>query len=176
MNYRRVWAMPSKHTFSIKPIREFIDVNTPIKVRETCDPFCGESTLGKYRNDMQFGGIDGLAFLQTFDKESIELLYFDPPYSPRQLKECYNNCGVHLADTKASYWASLRNEIKRILIPDGICLSFGWNSVGVGTVRKFMEVDGQLVCYLTDYDEVDGQIVSHGGQHNDTICKAEIKV
>ena len=92
------------------------------------------------------------------------------------MKECYNNCGVHLADTKASYWASLRNEIKSILIPDGICLSFGWNSVGVGTVRKFMEVDGQLVCYLTDYDEVDGQIVSHGGQHNDTICKAEIKV
>ena len=175
MNYRREWAMPSMHTFSIKPVRNFIDRNTPQWVKETCDPFCGKSVLAKHRNDMQYGGIGGLSFLQSFDKESMDLVYFDAPYSPRQLKECYNNCGVHLADTKASYWASLRDEIKRILVPGGIVLSFGWNSVGVGTKRGFKEIDGILVCYVADYDEVDGLIVSHGGNHNDTICKAEVK-
>ena len=174
--YRREWAMPSKHTFSIKPIREFITKNTPTGAVETCDPFCGLSTIAKYRNDLQFGGIDGVAFLKSFGSESLEVIYNDPPYSPRQLKECYNNIGVHLSDTKASYWAELRNEIKRVLIPGGIALSFGWNSVGVGTKRGFKEIDGMLVCYVSDYDEIDGIIVSHGGNHNDTICKAERKV
>jgi len=168
--------MPSKHTFTIKPIREFIDINTPDGITETCDPFCGESKLAKYRNDLRFGGIDGLEYLKSFESESMELIYFDGPYSPRQLKECYDGVGVHLSDTKASYWAEIRDEIKRVLKPKGICLSFGWNSVGVGTKRKFKEIDGQLVCYVADYDEVDGLICSHGGNHNDTICKAEMKL
>jgi hypothetical protein len=175
VNYRRVWAMPNKHTFEIPVIRKFIDANLP-KSEKICDPFCGRSTISKYRNDMAYGGIDGLEWMKTLQTESMDCVLFDGAYSPRQLKECYNSVGTHLEDTTSGYWAKLRDEIKRVLVPGGIVLSFGWNSVGVGTKRKFEEIDGMIVCYVTDYDEVDGMIVSHGGNHNDTICKAEVKL
>ncbi len=175
MNYPRVWAMPSKHTFQIKPIRAFIDKHLPMS-DNICDPFCGQSTIARYRNDLAYGGVDGLEYLKSLKAESMDGLLFDGAYSPRQLKECYNNVGNHLEDTTSGYWAKLRDEIKRVMVPGGVVLSFGWNSVGVGTKRKFKEIDGLLVCYATDYDEVDGLIVSHGGNHNDTICKAEVKL
>ena len=56
----------------------------------------------------------------------------------------------------------LKKEIKRIVHPDGLVLSFGWNSGGIGKTNGFEMLEILLV--------------NHGGPHNDTICVAERKL
>lgn len=88
---------------------------------------------------------------------------YDPPYSPRQVKECYDNIGRSITqnDTKSSYWTKHKKEIARIVKPNGKVITFGWNSGGIGTKYGF-----EIVRIL---------LVPHGGWHNDTICTVNIK-
>jgi hypothetical protein len=87
---------------------------------------------------------------------------FDPPYSPRQISEVYQSCGlkVGMEETQsARLYSACRDQIARMVPVGGHVLSFGWNSVGMGINRGFEIVEILLVC--------------HGGAHNDTICLAE---
>jgi len=173
--FRVEWAMPNKARFTIPPIRRFIDTwNTG---GEIYDPFCGDSTIAQHRNDIKISGIDSLEWLQDQKENSSDIFLHDPPYTPRQLKECYNSIGRSLHDTKASYWAKLRDEIVRIVKPGGVVLSFGYGASHVGKTRGFTTKDGLIVlpCDNVDgYDIIDGLMVLHGGNHNATICIAEI--
>jgi len=47
------------------------------------------------------------------------------------------------------------------LVKGGKCISFGWNSNGIGKTRGF--------------EMVEIKILSHGGMHNDTIITVEVK-
>jgi hypothetical protein len=155
----RVWAMPSKNTFSIPPIKSFISRYTDGKT-EIIDPFSNTSEIAKYRNDIAISGIDSSKWLTQFKSNSMDVGLFDPPYSPRQLKECYNGMGMTLHDTKSSVWKIWKDELSRIV--DGYILSFGWSTNGMGLNRGF-EIEEIL-------------LIAHGGNHNDTICVAERKV
>ena len=64
--------------------------------------------------------------------------------------------------TQASYWSKQKDEIARILKPNGICISCGWNTNGVGKTRGFEQIEILLVA--------------HGGNHNDTIITVERKM
>lgn len=64
--------------------------------------------------------------------------------------------------TQASYWSKQKDEIARILKPNGICISCGWNTNGVGKTRGFEQIEILLVA--------------HGGNHNDTITTVERKM
>jgi hypothetical protein len=77
--------------------------------------------------------------------------------------ECYKSFGkVVTQETTQSSWRSKHlDEIKRILKPGGVCISFGWNSNGVGKKRGF--------------DCIEILLVPHGGSHNDTMVIVEIK-
>lgn len=155
--------MPNHNTFSIKPIREFIG-EVPIK---SADPFARNSDLATITNDLnpEFPtnyNIDALDFLKDFVDEWADMVLFDPPYSLRQLKECYDGIGVSMTQRESQHFFSdLKNEIARITSVGGEVLSFGWNSVGMGKSRGFEIVEIMLV--------------SHGGIHNDTICLREVK-
>jgi len=146
MKINRVWAMPSHKTFTIKPIRELL---SRVLGNDFIDPF-------PFPFDK-----DALEYLRTFKDNSVDKLAFDPPYSPRQLKEMYGGAGLAY-DTKNSYWSELKNEIARIVKPNGIVVSFGWNSMGIGKNRGF------------SIDEI--LLVPHGGNHNDTIVTVERKL
>ena len=91
------------------------------------------------------------------------MVLFDPPYSPRQVSECYKKLGktVNMQTTQASYWGDMKKEIARTLNPSGVCITFGWNSGGIG--KK----------YGMDIEEV--LLVAHGGWHNDTIITVDRK-
>lgn len=149
MEIERKWAMPNKRTFDIPPIRKFIDRQLAF-VSEFIDPF-----PYPYKKD-------ALEYLSEFKDGSVEGVLFDPPYSPRQLKECYDDLGMTLHDTKSSVWSKWKDEIARVIQPGGKCLSFGWSSNGLGKSRGF-EIQRIL-------------LVAHGGNHNDTICVVEKKV
>ena len=145
MKINRTWSMPNHKTFTIKPINELI---SRVLGDDYIDPF-----------PFPFER-DALDYLKELKTASVEKLAFDPPYSPRQLKEMYGGIGLSYK-TDASYWSELKNEISRIMKPNGIVISFGWNSGGIGKNRGF-EIDEIL-------------LVPHGGSHNDTICTVEIK-
>ena len=167
MEFAYAWAMPNHQTFKIKPIHLFIEKHLPDQPAIILDPFANRpSDYNAVTNDLNPNSkvdyhFDALDFLRQFMDEAVDAVLFDPPYTPRQLKECYDNIGQTLHDAKSSVWSNWRIEIARILKPGGVCLSFGFNSVGIGKTRGFQKEDLLLV--------------SHGGQHNDTICLLERK-
>lgn len=160
----RVWAMPSKHTFTIKPIKELLERYVSDDF-DWIDPFSGHNSPAHYRNDMnpEIPGVehmDALDYLKSFPTDSYyKGIIFDPPYSVRQVSECYKNFGYKVTQetTQSSWYRKLKDEIVRIR-PEYV-ISFGWNSGGVGKTNGY-EIQEIL-------------LVPHGGVHNDTIVTVE---
>lgn len=168
MNLNRIWAMPNSKTFKIKPIKEFVEkyINGASVI---IDPFANDCKYGTITNDLNPEydtdyHMDALDFLKEIKTESADVVLYDPPYSLRQVVECYKGFGktVTQETTQSSWRARHLDEIKRILKPDGVALCFGWNSNGIGKTRGFEMIDVLLV--------------PHGGSKNDTICTAERKL
>lgn len=146
MIIKREWAMPNKRTFKIKPIAELLDLEFRQGI-EILDPFPFE-----YKED-------ATDMLNKIKDESFEYAVFDPPYSPRQLKECYKGKGEY--DTKNSTWKNWKDLLIKKIKIGGKVISFGWNSGGMGINRGF-----KIKKIL---------LVAHGGNHNDTIVVVETK-
>ena len=167
MIINRKWCMPNKNTFDIKPIKEII--NKYLVDGIIIDPFANKNKIATITNDLdkQYDTnyhMDATDFLRMFDDASVDMILYDPPYSPRQVSECYKNLGmtVNMKTTQASYWSNQKKEIGRILKPNGIVITCGWNSGGIG--KKYgMEIQEIL-------------LVPHGGWHNDTIVTIEKKI
>ena len=165
----REWAMPNKNTFSIPPIGALI--KKYLHDGRWIDPFVRNSIYKskmKYCNDLNKDidathNIDALDFMRLFGDNSMDGVLFDPPYSPRQIAECYQGIGkkTTMKDTQSRFWGDLKYEIARVLKPGGICISFGWNSGGLGSIYD---------CHILEV-----LIVAHGGWHNDTICTVDQK-
>ena len=163
----RIWAMSNSRTFHIKPIQEFVERHLK-NASVIVDPFANECKYGTITNDLnpEFNTtyhLDALDFLNQLPSESADVVLYDPPYSLRQVSECYKGFGLDVTQetTRSSWRARHLDEIARILKPGGKCLCFGWNSNGVGKKRGFEMTELLLVA--------------HGGSKNDTICTAEIK-
>lgn len=166
ISIERVWAMPNKNTFDIKPIHDLITEELTDGL--WIDPFANQNKLATITNDlsMEFDTdyhLDALDFMKLFDSNSVDGVLYDPPYSPRQVSECYNNVGYNVTwdTTKASFWGNHKREISRIVKLGGKVITFGWNSGGIGYKYGF-EIERIL-------------LVPHGGWHNDTICTVEVK-
>ena len=170
MEINRAWAMPNKNTFTIKPIKEMLARYDHLLTGESVsiDPFANINRLANHCNDLdpQYETqycMDALDFLKSFDDNSVDLVLFDPPYSPRQVSECYKSLDmtVNMQTTQSSFWGNMKKEVNRIIKDYGTVITFGWNSGGMGKTKGF-EIKEILM-------------VAHGGWHNDTICTIEIK-
>lgn len=168
MKFERKWAMPDHNTFDIRPIREFVMRHLK-KSRVSVDPFARNNRLATHTNDlspdtMAEHHMDAQAFLEMLARREVkaDLIIFDPPYSPRQISECYKSVGLEVG-MKETQSASLYQRVRKAMVPilteDATVLSFGWNTVGMGVNRGFEIAEIMLCC--------------HGGAHNDTICMAE---
>lgn len=162
----RVWAMPSRWTFTIKPIKDLLNKHVS---GYWCDPFCGENSPATIKNDLnpnnqqaQFH-LDAIHFLNTQKNNTFDGVLFDPPYSPRQVKECYEGFGIKVTarETKMSFWSQCKDEMVRVIKPGGLAICCGWTSQGLGKNRDF-----ELLEIL---------LVPHGGSKNDTIVTVERK-
>ena len=165
--FHRIWAMPNSRTFQVKPIKEFVERNLNGR-RVIVDPFSCECKYGTITNDLNPEydtdyHMDALEFLKMLPDKCADAVIYDPPYSSRQVSECYKGYGipVTMETTQASWRARHLDEIARITKDGGICLCFGWNSNGVGKKRGFALTEVLLVL--------------HGGSKNDTICTCETK-
>lgn len=165
MIINRIWAMPNSKTFSIKPIKDIID---KYKFGVIIDPFANSNKIATITNDLdeQYDTnyhMDATDFLKMFNAESIDTVLYDPPYSPRQISECYKSLSktVNMQTTQASYWSIQKEQISKIVKPNGIVITCSWNSGGIGKKYGF-EIEEIL-------------LVPHGGWHNDTIVVVERK-
>lgn len=169
MIINRTWCMPNHNTFSIKPVKELIlkyidgewldpfSRNSPEDIRK----FCITNDLNpEFEADYH---LESLEFLNAVSGRFYDGILFDPPYSPRQISECYKGVGrkVHMQDTQASFYGDRKKACAELIKEGGYCISFGWNSGGLGKKNGF-----EIVEIL---------LIAHGGAHNDTICTVERK-
>lgn len=165
----KAWAMPNGRTFTIPPIKEFVETEVS-KGGVIVDPFANDCMYGTIRNDLnpQFDTdyhMDALEFLKTIKTESADLVLYDPPYSITQASQLYKDYGrekleVNVANMK--YWKLCKDNIARILKRGWRVICCGWNTNGIGKGRGF-----EMTEIL---------IVSHGGSKNDTLCTLEYKL
>lgn len=170
IQFTRCFAMPNAETFSIRPIGEFVK-RYLAEAKVSVDPFARNRDWTTYTNDINPNTSaqshdDAECFLVALAGRGIavDLALFDPPYSPRQVSEHYKAAGREVTgeDTQnGRLYRRVRNAIDKLVIPGGIVLSFGWQSVGMGIGRG--------------YELIETMLVAHGGGHNDTICIAERK-
>jgi len=175
MLINRVWAMPNKWTFRIKPIKKLLEKYVS-NGKGWVDPFSGMSNLVEFTNDLNpntptKSHLEALEFLKQFKDNSMEGVLFDPPYSIPTLLRCYEEIGVSLKGSKKiktkwgennNFWKDRKIQAGRIIKPNGIAISFGWSTCGIGKTNGFKIVEILLVC--------------HGGLHNDTIVTIEKKI
>lgn len=167
IKFERIWAMPNKNTFEILPIKKLILEEVDLS-KYWIDPFANRNKVATVTNDLSMEydtdyHLDALDFMKLFEDNSVDGVLYDPPYSPRQVSECYNDVGYNVTwdTTKASFWGNHKREISRIVKIGGKVITFGWNSGGIGYKYGF-EIERIL-------------LVPHGGWHNDTICTVEVK-
>jgi len=166
-SFSRQWAMPSSDTFSVPPIRDFV-------LRHlhgvSVDPFARNSRMATHTNDLNPATeaghhMEAIDFLGMLASEGVvaDVVLFDPPYSPRQISECYASAGITATMVHTQISATMKRckaAIAGMTRPSSLVLSFGWNSCGMGPEWELIEL---MLC-------------AHGGTHNDTICMAERRV
>jgi len=167
---RLPFSMPSRETFTIKPIRDFLSAQ--LKEHEIIvDPFARNSELATITNDLNPDTsaqhhMKADDFLRMLIDEGVkaDVILIDPPYSPRQVKECYDSLGLDVtsSDTQTSRTMSIINTLSaQVLRTGGKAISFGWNSNGVGLKNNMRKTEVHLV--------------PHGSQLHDTIITVEVK-
>jgi len=169
MEISRVWAMPNKWTFTIKPIKELLQEEVTAGL--WCDPFAGMNSPAQITNDLNpemptTYHLPALKFLKQQKTNGFDGVLYDPPYSPRQVKECYDNIAIEGWDGKwdgrTTFWSNTMDEVARIIRPNGKLICFGWTSMGGSMSRGF-----EMYRIL---------LVPHGGRKNDTIVTVERKI
>lgn len=167
MIIERIWAMPSFATFTIKPVVELLKRYNVGK--GWIDPFAGWNSPAEITNDHNPEAptvyhLEAKEFVKSFPpKPQFAGALFDPPYSYRQVSEHYKVIGKKATqyDTSTQFYNRVLNPLADIIRIGGYCISFGWNTNGMGKKRGF-----EIVEIL---------IVAHGGHHNDTLVTIEKK-
>lgn len=158
MEINRKWKMPNSKTFKIKAIRNLIlkYVRPDMTI---LDPYANECSIKDYLQDCKYISndldtqyktdyhLEAQDFLKLFQDNSVDLILNDP---------------VTWKDTSSEYYTRAKKEIQRILKPNSIVITCGWNSNGIGNKYGFEKIEILLVA--------------HGGQHNDTIVTVERKL
>jgi len=145
MNISRAAAPASKNTFTIAPIKRFLNRHVG---REFFEPF-----PYPFIQD----ALEMMAHIP--DRGLVGHCVVDPPYSDRQLVDKYKAAGGFSIMGNPHYWKLIKAEIARIMKPGNKVITMGWTTTGIGMRNGF---------YKTDL-----LIVNHGAQHSDTLILLE---
>jgi tRNA G10 N-methylase Trm11 len=145
-----------RYTFSIKPMKEWVENNCEGKVLNL---FAGITKLNidEIRNDLDAESLadyhlDAVEFLRTWTGEKFDTILLDPPYAYRKSMEMYK--GI-----KCSPFRQLKEEIQNVIKSNGKVITFGYHSTVMGINRGY---NIEKIC-----------LFSHGGAIHDTIATIE---
>lgn len=169
LSIKRAWSMPTRHTFLMKPVKQLINKYT-VNGKNWIDPFAGENSIAEITNDLNEKKpttyhLKAESFLRMLlcQGEKFDGVFFDPPYSLTQLKECYENVGVKIMQDETNFFPSKERKLAAQLIKNGgYAICCGWSTQGIGKKYGFKLIEILLVC--------------HGRGHNDTIITVEQKL
>jgi hypothetical protein len=160
--------MPNANTFDIKPIGALVQ-GYIAAAATSVDPYSRNREWATHTNDLNPATsaqwhMDAIDFLQMLADNGVvaDLVILDPPYSPRQVKECYDSIGHKMQQGDALLGAirkRLKTEVCRLLSPGGKVVTCGWNTVGMGKTLGFEQIEILICC--------------HGSDHNDTLVTVE---
>lgn len=156
----------NRYTFSNSTIRKWVEFYSEEPVLNL---FAGKTKLdiNEVRNDLDplmpaDYHKDALEFCETWNGPKFGTVLLDPPYGYRKSMEMYHG-------NVSSPFNALKNEIPRILVNNGIVITFGYHSVSMGEKRGFKQEHILLL--------------SHGGAIHDTIgiierriCKSTVEL
>lgn len=158
--------MSNAYTFKIKPIAQLLKEEVD-RNEVWLDPFAGLYSPAQYKNDLNESmnaqdHEDALDWLKN--RTNADGILLDPPYSNRQVSEHYKKAGIKITGwhTSAGWTSAIKDEAARAIKTGGKCISFGWNTTGLGKNRGF-KIERIL-------------IVPHGGSKNDTLVVVERKI
>ena len=99
MGYEYYTNLPNSNTFSIKPISNLIGKYLSDDML-SIDPFANISRIAKITNDLNpdYKTDFHLDAIDFFETESVDFVLYDPPYSLRQVSECYKGVGSNYGD------------------------------------------------------------------------------
>ena len=164
----REFSMGNAETFSLPPVARLLD-RYLAGATTVVDPFARNSKRGTITNDLNPATSAQYHMLAEDFSEQLQVVadvvLFDPPYSPRQISECYQSIGraVTAQDTQnARLYKRVKDGLDKMLRPGGIAICCGWNSMGFGLKRG--------------YSMLEILLVPHGAAHNDTIVTVERKL
>jgi hypothetical protein len=165
VKFTREWAMPNKWTFQIKPIAKLI-ARYVGDGSGWIDPFAGMTSPAEITNDLN---PDRPAKFHLHAEEFSKQLtgkfngvLFDPPYSIRQTKECYEDIGYTMTQKDTQVFPNnIKDLISDKIKIGGYAICFGWNSGGFG--------------HNLGFEMIEILLVPHGGHHYDTIVTVERK-
>ena len=137
MIINRYWAMPSKWTFTIVPIKNILKKYS-VGIG-WIDPFCGEHSPAEFKNDLNPNNLHATYHMEALDflnlkNWKIQGAIFDPPYSLTQVSRSYNNIGLKFKskENPTGGYPKVKNKLASLLKPGNFCISFGWNTCGLG--------------------------------------------
>ena len=164
MKIERFFSFPSHHTFTMPPVQTIFERH--YTKGEWADPFAGYNSPAKHTNDINPETptdyhLDALDFLMMFDDNSLDGVLYDRPYSNYQANQMYNGFGADKMHDN-TFLANIRKKIACIIKPNGICITFCWNTQGLGTKNHF-EIEAIY-------------IINHGDFRNDTLVTVERKI
>jgi hypothetical protein len=169
IEFSRKFAMGNPETFSLAPVSMLLD-RWLSDAKVIIDPFARNSSRGTVTNDLNPDTIAQFhepaeEFVANYIQDATaDAVLFDPPYSPRQIKECYQSIGHKCSaenTQNARFYKRVKDGLDRMLRPRGIAICCGWNSMGFGLARG--------------YELLEVLLVPHGAAHNDTIVTVERK-
>jgi hypothetical protein len=166
--FSREFAMPTSETFSLPPVARLLD-RWLAGCATVVDPFARNSKRGTITNDLNPSTDAQFHMLaeEFVEQHGIpaDAVLFDPPYSPRQISEVYQQIGRECGTEEtqnARLYKRVKDGLDKMLKPDGIAICCGWNSLGFGLKRG--------------HEMLEILLVTHGGAHNDTIVTVERKI
>jgi len=162
MNFTYLKQPPRKYTFEMPKLLKWTIQNCKGK---TLNLFAGKTLLNgvnETRVDLNKEmpadyHMDAFEFVMLAEKKGwrYDTIIFDPPYNLRKSREKY--MGIYTSELR-----KIKTELPNIVNNNGIIISYGYDTTGMGRNRGFELIH---VC-----------IVNHSGDHNDTLCTIEKKI
>lgn len=156
----RFFEMPHRYTFQMPKLRAWVEsklegrtLNIFGGITRLIHPQGHEIVHNDIRPEMypdvsiDAYDIDAITALGRF-----QTVVFDPPYSAYQAVHSYG--GVKMQEVSRA-----RQGIQRVLDLEGVVISLGWNSTGMGEKRGYAK---EAIL-----------LVNSGGSHNDIIITVE---